>query len=48
MPRRVSHPIDVSVFTGVGQRGLRLGGAGAECADAGERPALDPDSAAPR
>jgi hypothetical protein len=39
MPRRVSHPIDVSVFTGVGQRVLRLGDASAECAHDGERPA---------
>lgn len=47
MPRRVFYPIDVSVFTGVGQRVLRLGGTGAESADPGERPAPDPDSAAP-
>jgi len=36
MPRRIPHPIDVPVFTGVGQRVLRLGGSGAECADPGE------------
>lgn len=47
MPRRVSHPIDVSVFTGVGQRVLQLGGAGAECAEPGERSAPHPDLAAP-
>jgi hypothetical protein len=39
MPRRVSHPTDVWVFAGVGQRVLRLGGAGAECANPGECPA---------
>jgi hypothetical protein len=39
MPRRVSHPIDVPVFTGVGEWVLRLGDAPAECPRAGERPA---------
>ena len=39
MPRRVSHPIDVSVFTGLGQWVLRLGDARAQCAHEGERAA---------
>lgn len=39
MPRCVSHPIDVSVFTGVDQWVLRLGDAPAEYPGSGERPA---------
>ncbi len=39
MPRCLSHPINVSLFTGVAQWVLRLGGAPAVCADDGEHPA---------
>lgn len=38
MPRRVSHPIDVPMFTGLSQRVLRLGDTRAKCANGGERP----------
>lgn len=39
MPRRVSHPIDVPVFTGLAQRVLRLGDPTGESPRPGERPA---------
>ena len=39
MPRRISHPIDVSLFTGVSQWVLRLGDTLAEYSCPGERPA---------
>ena len=38
MPRRVSHPIDVPMFTGLSQRVLRLDDTRAKCANGGERP----------
>jgi len=41
MPPRVSHPIDVPLFMGVGQWVLRLGDASAQCAHDGERLACD-------
>lgn len=36
MPRCVSHPINVPVFTGVGQRVLWLGDTSTQCAHDGE------------
>jgi hypothetical protein len=41
MPRRLSHPIDVSVFTGLTQRVLRLDDTTDESPRPGERPASE-------
>jgi hypothetical protein len=44
MPQRISHPIDVPVFAGVGQRVLWVGDTATERASQGERAASDAHS----
>ena len=47
MPRRGSHPIDVSVFTGIGQWVLRVEDTTAQCPHEGERTVADAHSPPP-